>query len=72
MTTATAHVFKNEVFRFRWGWQLIWNGQVPSTTWRDRAGAQTQLALLSTGYTRLCEDGRLHHVGATPRVVAQS
>lgn len=61
MTTAN---YPNSVFRLRAAWKLIWNGVVPATCWQDRSGAEAQLDLLRTGYTVLCEDSTLRHVGA--------
>jgi len=61
------HVFKNEVVRLRGGWHVVWQGQMPVTSWTDKSGALAQLALLRSGYTVLAEDGRLRHVGAMRR-----
>lgn len=55
---------KNEVFNLRGAWRLIWNGVVPATTWADKGGAEAQLSLLRNGYSVLCTDGRIKHVGA--------
>ncbi len=69
-TTATARVLKNEVFHLRGGWHLVWNGHVPVTAWADKGGALAQLELLCSGYTRMCDDGSLRHIGAaTVKVV---
>jgi len=62
----------NEVFNLHGAWRLIWNGAVPSTTWANKNGALAQLALLKSGYTTLCADGRLYHAGAAKvRAVAR-
>lgn len=57
-------VYHNEAFRLRNSWKIVWNGVVPVTNWKDKDGAQAQLGLLMSGYTVMCEDSSLRHVGA--------
>jgi hypothetical protein len=54
---------RNEVFNLHGAWRLVWDGCVPLTCWADKGAALAQLRLLEDGYSAMCSDGRIQHVG---------
>lgn len=58
---------KDQVFRLRDGWRLIFNGVVPRAEWQERGPAEAQLNLLRSGHSVLTPESGIKHVGASQR-----